>query len=86
MDDKMKLRRRIAAYDFAILDMETYLDTHPDDTRAMQMRAIYEAKRGELVAAYEARFGPYVVTRRDVQGDCWTWVDDPWPWDYQKEG
>ena len=44
------------------------------------------AKRRELIAEYELRCGPYVVTRRDVpNGNRWTWVDSPWPWEYEME-
>lgn len=86
MSDRMKMRRRISAYDFSILDLETYLDTHPSDSRAMQLLEMYRKKRQELIHEYEARFGPYVVTRADVSGERWSWVDNPWPWDYEMEG
>lgn len=85
MCDREKMRQRISAYDFSILDLETYLDTHPRDSRAMQLLEVYRQKRQMLVDEYEARFGPYVVTRADVRGDRWSWVDNPWPWDYEKE-
>ncbi len=82
----MKCKWRIDAYDFAILDLETYLDTHPNDSRAIQLRELYRAKREELVHEYEMRFGPYVVTRRDIHDPtCWTWVNDPWPWDLKED-
>ncbi len=86
MSDKAKMRGRINSYDFALLDLQTYLDSHPADKRAMQLRQMYRAKRQELIGEYEKRFGPYVVTRDDVpDGDRWTWIDNPWPWDYDME-
>lgn len=78
---KARLRERIAAYDFALLEMNLFLDTHPDDDNALQMMDAYRQKRMELIGAYECRFGPYVVTAADVSGDRWSWVDDPWPWE-----
>ena len=87
IDDKTKMLRRINAYDFALLDLQTYLDSHPADRRAMQLRQMYKKQRQELIGEYEMRFGPYVVTRDDVpDGDRWTWTHDPWPWDIQMEG
>lgn len=86
MCDKEKMQQRIHAYDFSILDLETYLDTHPTDSRAMQLLEAYRNKRWELVQEYEARFGPYVVTRADVHGNRWSWVDSPWPWENEMEG
>ena len=77
-----RMRERIAAYDFALIEMNLYLDTHPDDREAMELMNAYRQKREELIGAYESRFGPYVVTAADVEGPRWSWVDDPWPWDF----
>ena len=79
------MRRRISAVDFAIWEMEVFLDTHPDDARALKVREQYRQKRAELVGEYEMRFGPYVVTSDDVNDSRWTWLDNPWPWDYQPD-
>ena len=86
MSDRCKMRRRIAAFDFMIWELGIYLDTHAQDKRAMQTRNEYMQKRKALVQEYEKCFGPYVVTADDIDGDQWTWIDNPWPWDYQKEG
>lgn len=85
MNERGQMRRRISAVDFALFELVLFLDTHPDDIRAMKMREQYMKKREELVAEYESRFGPYVVTTDDVTGDQWTWIDNPWPWDYVPE-
>lgn len=76
-----QLVRRIHAYDFAILEMGLYLDTHPSDTCALKKRQEFQTEREALVMEYEAKYGPYVVTDTDVRGDSWTWVNNPWPWE-----
>lgn len=82
MSEREQLRRRISAMDFAIFEIELFLDTHPNDANAMMARSQYRKRRAELVADYEKRFGPYVVTTNDINGQRWTWIDNPWPWDY----
>lgn len=82
MPSRRCLRERIAAYDFALIEMNLYLDTHPDDCEGMRMVSSYRDKREELIRVYETRFGPYVVTPAAVEGERWSWVDDPWPWDF----
>ncbi len=86
MDNRMQLRRRIQAYQFAIWEMTLYLDTHPHDTCAL-------AKRAELMAAskrcreeYESQYGTLIITSQDVPCDatCWSWVDSPWPWECER--
>lgn len=84
-NDKSRMLRRIDAVDFAIYEMTLYLDTHPGDTRALKTLEQYRTRRSELIGEYEMRFGPYVVTSNDVTGNRWTWVDNPWPWDYQAD-
>lgn len=79
-----KLARRIHAYDFAILEMGLYLDTHPCDSAALHKRHELQAMRDALVAEYETNYGPYIVTDRDVRGDEWTWVNGPWPWELER--
>lgn len=85
MNDKCKMLRRIYAFDFAIVELNLYLDSHPDDIKALKTLEQYRAKRADLVREYEACFGPYIVTSDDVRGDRWSWIDSPWPWD-MKEG
>lgn len=81
--NKMAMRKKIHAYDFAILEFELYLDTHPWDSRALNKRHELIRERRELVEQYERRFGPYIVKSTQVKGDRWSWVDNPWPWEYQ---
>ena len=86
MSECAKLKHSIKAMDFAILEIELFLDTHPHDKRALKVREQYRAKRCELIDLYEQSFGPYVVTTDDVDDvSHWTWIDDPWPWDYSGE-
>ncbi len=76
------LRRRIAAYDFALVEMNLYLDTHPADCEALELMYAYRRKRDELVAAYEQQFGAYEIMARDVENrERWSWIDTPWPWE-----
>ena len=83
MNDRSRMLRRIDAVDFAIDEMTLYLDTHPSDSRALKTLEQYRKRRAELIGEYESRFGPYILTSNDVTGSRWSWVDNPWPWDYQ---
>lgn len=79
-----KLARRIHAYDFAILEIGMFLDTHPGNSDALQKRRELQAERDILVAEYESQYGPYIVKNTDVCGDEWTWINGPWPWEYER--
>ncbi len=81
---KDAVEKRIGAYKFALYDLGLYLDSHPCDRKAMELRKVYKQRLAELIDEYEQHYGNYVVTMADVQ-DSWTeWVKDPWPWDGMK--
>ena len=65
---------------FAAVEANLYLDTHPCDTQAMayfnQMTEAYENAR----KAYEAQFGPLTASA-SRESAYWSWVEDPWPWE-----
>ena len=81
---KNAVEKRIGAYKFALYDLGLYLDSHPCDEKAMQLRDVYKARLCQLVNEYEQHYGKYVITMTDVEGSWMEWVRDPWPWDVQK--
>lgn len=78
-----QLASKIRALGFAIHETELFLDTHPDDCRALETREEYLSEQNSLICEYEKSFGPWIVTSTDVSGtDCWAWIEGPWPWEY----
>ncbi|MCH5286756.1 MAG: spore coat protein CotJB [Christensenellaceae bacterium] len=61
-------------YSFAAWEMRLYLDTHPTDTIALALYQQMAAQAGE--PNYASTFATSTATGR------WTWLDDPWPWEY----
>lgn len=88
MDNQTAMKCRIHALDFAILEMELFLDTHPEDQKALRARHVYRQKRETVVNEYERMYGPYIVTSSDVpcDADRWIWINSPWPWEMTMGG
>lgn len=85
MNTKSMLLHRIHAYDFAILELELYLDTHKNDSKALMRREAFIKERNALIKEYETRFGRFVASKNDIgASNSWTWVNDPWPWEYKE--
>ena len=62
------------AVPFAAWEVRLYLDTHPADQAAL---AAYR----QLCAQCWGE-GNYACLSADAyNGDCWRWIDDPWPWE-----
>ncbi len=82
MTERERLLRNLASYDFAVYDLHIYLDTHPNDTSASKALNEYMNKSDKLRAQFEEKFGP--LTTSDKDGNRWSWIADPWPWDTQE--
>ncbi|HHV79554.1 MAG TPA: spore coat protein CotJB [Firmicutes bacterium] len=86
MSDRLSLLRRIMELQFTATDLNLFLDTHPDDQRAL---ADYNATVQELrtaVSMYEMRYGPLINYGFSESSGTWRWVDEPWPWEIVFEG
>lgn len=78
-----KLLREIQKLGFACLDLNLYLDTHPDNKKALQdynaIQSQYEKKRN----MYEMSVGPLVNFGLCPSKYPWEWLESPWPWECQ---
>ena len=72
---------QLQAMSFAIDELGLYLDTHRDDADAVALFNQYVERYADAMQKYEAQYGS--LTQRDsaLEG-TYTWIDDPWPWDY----
>ena len=79
--EKKKLMRLIQQYSFAVTEAVLYLDTHPHCPKALKFREKYVALREDAVKLYEEKYGPLTMYCGTAD-DCWKWVKEPWPWEY----
>ena len=62
---------------FAILELALYLDTHPDDMRAICLHN-EECKRYRKISdEYQKIYGPLTI---GYPCNSWRWLEEPWPW------
>ena len=72
---------------FVVHELGLYLDTHADDREAFELFQSMLALEKEAKKRWLALCGP--VKKSDLlTADRYTWLCDPWPWDYtgKKEG
>ena len=69
---------------FVLLELSLYLDTHPNDTEAIQMHNMYLDMYNTAVAQYETMYGPLSHAMK-ISGSHNSWVNNPWPWDLSKK-
>lgn len=73
----------LQAIQFVILELGTYLDTHPDDKEAFMVFKQYVAMEKSARALYEEKYGP-LTRSASAKDDSYTWLKKPWPWCYEQ--
>ncbi len=72
----------LQAMNFALQELALYLDTHRDDTEALEMYRAYQKMYHDAAMMYSQEYAP-LNHGIPVKGP-YTWPDDPWPWEYAK--
>ena len=69
---------------FAIGELALYLDTHRDDQEALEQYRAYQ----QMYRRIAEDQGMSLTHISPGKGERYTWLDDPWPWEYcaNKEG
>jgi len=80
VNERKMLLNKIQKYDFAIKELNLYLDTHPDCRRALALFDKYKNIKQAAVDEFNKKFGP-LVPEQSSDPQHWSWIDDPWPWE-----
>lgn len=83
MTERELLLKKLASYDFALVELHLYLDTHSSDKAALAKLNEYEQKANVLRREYESNFGP--LSPMSEINNPYAWINSPWPWDGGEE-
>lgn len=72
---------QIMAEEFTAVELNLFLDTHPDDRKALNDYNQTAARLAQLKVQYEQRYGPLTNFGESPSENAWRWVDEPWPWE-----
>ena len=73
-----ELMMKIKSYNFAVIELGLYLNTHPDDEKALCLHNAYTKKLKELKDKYQKVYGPLSIY---YPCNKWRWLEEPWPWE-----
>ena len=65
---------------FAIQELALYLDTHREDTQALELYRAYQQMMEKVSREYSKQYGP--MNHMTAGQGPYRWLDDPWPWEY----
>ncbi len=75
-----ELLTEIQKIDFILVELNLYLDTHPDDVNAINQFNFNSMKSKQLKEEFEAHFGPLQHFGNSYSNYPWSWSTTPWPW------
>ena len=81
---RRELLKKLMDIDFVIHETVLYLDGHPNNKKALDYYKTVQEEQREIYNQYATQFGP--VTAENVKQDTWTWINEPWPWQNEREG
>lgn len=74
----VQLMKKVSEALFYLTDLNLYLDTHPDDTKALRMFGEAAENAKACVDAFESRCYPLFAANADCS-DNWEWLVGTWP-------
>lgn len=81
MLSRRELIKKIQILQFAAVDLNLFLDTHPDCSQAITDYNQCVQNLMSLKKMYEMHYGPFANFGSATSCDPWAWIDEPWPWE-----
>jgi len=80
-NERARLLDEIRAIEFMTIELNLYLDTHPDDRKALNDYNSYTKQLMALKDEYQRLYGPLSNFGTAVSEYPWAWLNEPWPWE-----
>lgn len=77
--EQMSMMLELMEVSFVLIETALYLNTHPDDERALRIHNNASRQYSQLEEMYQARYGPLRYT--GMSRHPWAYINAPWPWD-----
>ena len=79
--EQRKMLHDISTVDFIVVEMAEYLDTHPQDSKAIDFFNHYTRLKNQLTKDYAAKYAPLTLATADGYSKEWKWGLQPNPWE-----
>jgi spore coat protein JB len=75
------LTKKLQEVGFMLVELNLFLDTHPNDKKAIELYNTYSMQQAELRKEYAQKYGPLLNFGNQEVDDNFSWVNSPWPWE-----
>lgn len=81
LNEQAELLTTINSLDFALIDLNLYLDIYSNDKKMIELYNQYRFQKNSLVDQYENKYGPLSTNSDALAKLPWAWNENPWPWE-----
>ncbi len=75
----LKELSKIRELQFAVLETNLYLNTHPEDMRVLKLHNEFATELCMLTQQYQENYGLLRANFSEAEFP-WQWIEEPWPW------
>lgn len=79
--ERETLLYQLMQYKFALIELNLYLDMHPNDEEMIRLYNKYLDIEKQMCDKYESMYGPLTLDSNYLDKNSWTWKNSPWPWE-----
>jgi spore coat protein JB len=83
MAQRSSLLREIQELEFTLIELNLFLDTHPQDRAALRDFGAVRNKLLQAIKQYEELYGPLTAASTNTDICPWQWIEEPWPWEIE---
>lgn len=80
-NEQEALLYQVMQYKFALIELDLYLDTHPNDSEMINLYNQYLNIEKQMSDKYESMYGPLTLDSDYLNKNTWVWKNSPWPWE-----
>ena len=80
-NEREALLYQVMQYKFALIELNLYLDTNPNDSEKIRLFNQYLNIEKQMCNKYESMYGPLTLNSEYLNKNNWTWNNSPWPWE-----
>ena len=80
MREREQLLRDIGMADFVLTELALFLDTHPQDRRALEYFNHYNRIKNQMEKEFSQKYFPLNLRLADCSKE-WSWGEAPLPWE-----
>ena len=80
-NEKEAILMNLQQYNFALTDLNLYLDNYPNDRNIINLYKQYLNIYKDIKTEYEKKYGPLKTSSIYIGDNNWKWDNSPWPWE-----